>query len=219
MNNFLLLVFFFGFLFILSPLSSPHAFAQTTASNCIVTKVGNPVGQPSLPAGCNILGIGKWPLETKNPSQYGRVDQGWDLFANKIANILAVVPGVVHMHICTGNCGFGPDFPVLILDTPITVNGHTYKYIYYGHTHTERSVVGKHVNAGDVISHTAGVPIGASAPNQFEIGFLLDFRPPDQPIWDVLHLGTPGHTLDWTPTGQNMCTWLSNLPCSDSGPK
>jgi len=44
-------VLFFGTVF-----SSPPVFGQAAQSNCVITKVGNPIGQPVLPPGCTAGG-------------------------------------------------------------------------------------------------------------------------------------------------------------------
>jgi hypothetical protein len=111
-----------------------------------------------------------WPFPTKSPSQFRRVDQGWDLQYAGTARtpILAVAPGrVVELGPDPG--GFGQAYPGLILDRP---RGGI-REIYYGHTFLAPGAVGKHVKAGQVIGYTGGPSSGGSAagtPNWLEIG-------------------------------------------------
>ena len=61
-----------------------------------------------------------WPFPTRNPSQYRRVDQGWDLQygGTTAVPVLAVVPGTLR-NAGPDPGGFGPGYPLLMLDTPV----------------------------------------------------------------------------------------------------
>lgn len=111
-----------------------------------------------------------WPLPTKDTSQYRRVDQGWDLQGTSGTPIYSIAAGTVS--VANRNPGgFGNDYPILSLDKDI---GGPSKLIYYGHVHVLQSVVGQHVNAGQLIAH-ANVAYGengsAAPPGWLEIGF------------------------------------------------
>lgn len=112
-----------------------------------------------------------WPFANKNPSQYRRVDQGWDLQypGNTPTSIFAVESGTLRTAGPDPN-GFGVSYPLLQLDHP--VDGA--RYIYYGHTMPDMSKVGQHVARGASIGHTGGAHSGGNAysdPNWLEIGF------------------------------------------------
>ncbi len=110
-----------------------------------------------------------WPFRTKDPSQYRRIDQGWDLQGAGPGeeDVLAVASGVVTYAHDPGTDGahFGDPYPILHLNQP--VNG--IPIIYYGHTFptlSENTQVGQ----GDRIA-TTGSPGGGGAPDHWlEIG-------------------------------------------------
>ena len=111
-----------------------------------------------------------WPFATKDPSQYRRVDQGWDLQTTAAGLIYAVAPGVVEQYNPNPG-GFGDDYPTENLDTSI---GGPTNNVYYGHVHVLPGLDGKHVKAGEAIavSNTTDVQNGSNAyPGWLEIGF------------------------------------------------
>lgn len=95
-------------------------------------------------------------------------DQGVDINGgtSAIANqpLLAIGSGTVVKH---GISGFGPDAPVLKLDTPID----GYDYVYYGHAGPGTLPIGTHVNAGDIIGKVGAGIVGISSGPHLEIGF------------------------------------------------
>lgn len=106
-------------------------------------------------------------------SQFRRDDEGVDLQypGTTPVSILAIVPGTLTTAGPDPN-GFGMAYPLLNLDSPAM--GFT--AIYYGHTFPDWSVVGKHVNQGDVIGQTGGASSGGNAAglsNWLEIGFWV----------------------------------------------
>jgi hypothetical protein len=134
-----------------------------------------PIGTlPPLAAGAKFPGITSpgfvWPFPTKSPSQFRRIDQGWDLQAagTAITPVLAVAPGRV-TQLGPDPGGFGQAYPGLILDKP---RGGISE-VYYGHTFLKAGEAGKHVRAGQVIGYTGGPTSGGDAaglPNWLEIG-------------------------------------------------
>lgn len=123
------------------------------------------------PAGATGSGCMTWPFPTKSPRQYSRVDQGWDLGATSGTVVRAVAAGVVGTA-SPNPGGFGNDYPYVVLDRPIT--GAPSDTMYYGHVHVRPAVVGRHVNAGDVIAVTStyrGQGGSPTSPGWLEIGF------------------------------------------------
>src|SRR6516162_4077705 len=89
-----------------------------------------------------------WPFPTKDPSQYQRVDQGWDL-KGPIGPVLAVAAGTVRIA-GPDPGGFGNRYPVLWLDQPVAGG----PAVYYGHV-VPIVPSGTHVIAGQPIATTA----------------------------------------------------------------
>lgn len=107
-----------------------------------------------------------WPFPKKDPSQYKRLDQGWDLQGPYPSPVLAVAAGTVQ-YAGPDPHGFGNKYPILMLDQP-TVYG---KGVYYGHV-VPTVPAGTHVTAGQAIATTAFGPQGnATVPGWLEIGW------------------------------------------------
>jgi hypothetical protein len=159
----------------------------------------NPRTSPPRPA---------WPFPTKDPSQYRRVDQGWDLQygGQHSVPVYAVLSGRLR-NAGPDPAGFGPGYPLLILDAPL----FGYPAIYYGHTFTDMSKVGRRVAKGETIGRTGYPHSGGNAypdPNWLEIGF-----------WDngPAAGGQPGASVP----GAQMKAWLlgaSSIPGGPPGP-
>lgn len=151
-----------------------------------------------------------WPFSTKDTSQYRRVDQGWDIQANAGAQIYAIASGTIEQKNPDVGCGFGNDYPVEVLDNSI---GGPSNWIYYGHVHVVPGVVGKHVNAGQLIatantsdgsSNCGATQNGSAAPEGWlEIGFAQPNT--DAPV-------DKGGEDAATPSGQKMHDILINAP-------
>jgi hypothetical protein len=119
-----------------------------------------------------------WPFATKDPSQYQRPDQGFDVQAEPGAQVHAIASGVVGLANPDPG-GFGNDYPFEVLDEDI---GGPSTGVYYGHTHITVAP-GSHVNAGDVIAVTnvtngendngASENGSAAPPGWLEIGFAV----------------------------------------------
>ena len=108
-----------------------------------------------------------WPFPTKDPSQMGRTDQGWDLVSTPGGEVRGIAAGTIHGPTIPDPNGFGSDYAIERLDRPIS--GFT--DVYYGHTHL--AVTG-HVPAGAVIAHTGGggYPRGGNGElGEVEVGF------------------------------------------------
>ncbi len=125
--------------------------------------------------------------------------------------MLAVLPGTVYSQKTLSHAdggGFGSDYPVIKLDTPITVDvggkQTSFTAIYYGHTHMIADLEGKHVDAGQPIAKTDPKGVGGSDPNWVEVGF-------DKGTANPVGVGT-----DYTPEGQAMCDWLNGSKCPRS---
>ncbi len=74
------------------------------------------------------------------PSQYNRVDQGWDIQDTPGALVFAVAAGTVGKGAPDpGN--FGNDCPILALDAPPP--GSPSNTVYYGHAHVDPGVLGQ----------------------------------------------------------------------------
>lgn len=124
----------------LPPLPAPQAVPQAPS-------VRPPA--PVVKTGSGLV----WPFETRSTSQIGRVDEGWDLVAAPGAAVKAVVGGTVHGPARPDPGGFGYDYAIERLDSPITVGGRTFTDIYYGHTHVSKT---GHVQQGETIAHVGG---------------------------------------------------------------
>jgi hypothetical protein len=182
--------------------SSLTNIAYAQLSGCAQIDIGNPPANFKPPAQC-ATGDGSvvWPFPVKSPSQFNRVDQGWDLEYKSMGNnVRAVVSGTVNINhganACNFGGGFGDTYPIEVLDKPITVNGRTYKEIYYGHTADVK--LGK-VQAGDVIAKTwdcVSFDSGATYVPWLEIGFYG----PGGPV---------GHGAFPTQPGSDMKQWLN----------
>lgn len=96
------------------------------------------------------------------------IDMGVDINGGTpaIANqpLYAVAPGTI---VQEGLQGFGPNAPVLHLDTPIRGHGN----VYYGHAGADTVGIGHHVAAGQQISRVGAGIVGLSSGPHLEIGF------------------------------------------------
>ena len=164
---------------------------------------------PPPPAAGGAPGTPHWPFKDKSPSQFNRIDGGWDLRYKSPTEVLAMTSGTVYHQKTLSHAnggGFGPDWPVVKLDTPVTTNvsgkPRTFTHIYYGHVHIIPGLDGKHVNAGDPIAKTDpnGNPPGVP-PNWLEVGF------------DKGTANPVGGSAAGTPVGFAMCAWLNGGPC------
>lgn len=128
-----------------------------------------------------------WPFPTKDvQSQSRRIDQGWDLQYPGVipVPVLAVESGVLE-NAGPDPQGFGPGYPVLRL-SKAAPGGPA---VYYGHTFTNKALVGQHVPKGTPIGMTGGPHSGGNAyndPNWLEIGF-----------WDNGPIGNGSEMQSW----------------------
>lgn len=107
-----------------------------------------------------------WPYPARDPLQYRRIDQGWDLQVEVGTPILAVADGVIRYG--HNLRGFGDPYPILMLDHPLDGKSA----VYYGHNHPDLPE-GTRVKQGDVIAHALQTPGGnaSNLPGWLEIGF------------------------------------------------
>jgi murein DD-endopeptidase MepM/ murein hydrolase activator NlpD len=121
-------------------------------------------------------------------NSYQHDDQGVDMQTAVNTPVLAAASGHIEIHHDPN--GFGPDYAVLMLDTPIKGNTG----IYYGHVAPDVAD-GTHVDAGQQIAHTQ--PGGPQAGNATQDGWLeMGFWGPKGPTGDgaAMHeiLGSAG---------------------------
>lgn len=106
-------------------------------------------------------------LRSAKISSHWTLDQGVDIAAPGGTPLLAVGSGTI---VQEGIGGFGPNAPILKLDTPLSVNGKTLDYVYYGHTGSDLVPVGAHVSAGQQISEVGAGIVGISTGPHLELG-------------------------------------------------
>lgn len=112
-----------------------------------------------------------WPFPVRSAAQVGRTDEGLDLVSSPGGPVLAVASGTVRRPAMADPGGFGYDYAIETLDAPVTVNGRTFREVYYGHTHATTT---GHVSAGETVARTGGggLPRGGNGePGEVEIGF------------------------------------------------
>ena len=132
------------------------AAAQASSSSASPTSsVGS--GQVSSGGGFTF----PMPKGAASPPGTWTLDQGVDIAAPGGTPLLAVGSGTIVLH---GIGGFGPDAPVLHLDSG--------QYVYYGHAGPGNAIpIGTHVGAGQVISEVGSGIVGISTGPHLEIGY------------------------------------------------
>jgi murein DD-endopeptidase MepM/ murein hydrolase activator NlpD len=94
-------------------------------------------------------------------------DQGVDISAPGGTPELAIAAGTI---VTEGISGFGPNAPILQLDTPINVGGTLIAFVYYGHAGPDLVPVGVHVQAGQQITTVGNGIVGISSGPHLEFG-------------------------------------------------
>lgn len=91
------------------------------------------------------------------------LDQGVDISAPANTPELAVGSGTI---VQEGIPGFGPNAPILKLDTPVSGQD----FVYYGHAGPDKVPVGAHVTAGQQITEVGAGIVGISTGPHLEFG-------------------------------------------------
>lgn len=113
-------------------------------------------------------------------------DQGVDISAPAGTPELAVGSGTI---VQEGIGGFGPNAPILKLDTPLQSPQGPLQYVYYGHAGPDTVPVGAHVQAGQQITEVGAGIVGISSGPHLELGL--------SPTQAIPRVGqTSGATLD-----------------------
>jgi hypothetical protein len=125
------------------------------------------------------------------PSTWWSQDAGVDVSGRHLecGNAAVIVASASGTIVREGIDGFGPDAPVLLIDSGPLKN----RYIYYGHTLGDLVKVGDHVSAGQPITHVGCGIVGNSSGPHIEIGISEPggwYVPPiyatSQEMWDML---------------------------------
>jgi hypothetical protein len=189
-----------------SPATTPESSTASSTSLPATTSTTAPAAAPAV----------VWPFPTKSDQQIfptnslSHLDQGLDIQQASGQPVVAVADGTVSV----GNPdpgGFGDDYPELMLDKPIGGPSNT---IYYGHTHTVPSVIGKHVVQGEIIGYTnVGPDPSAEVDQNGSVAF---------PGWDEIGYAKDGtdepvdNGAGATPAGQQMYALLRNAPVAST---
>lgn len=143
-------------------LADAHAYAGAGAAVSVQVVVATAASCPAPVLGGSAQG-GGLPLSTRYLTG-GTVDQGVDYAAPAGTPLYAVGPGTI---VAEGISGFGPDAPVLRIDSGPLAG----RLVYYGHAGPALVPVGAQVAQGQEIATVGAGIVGISSGPHLEIGF------------------------------------------------